>query len=139
MTTDQSRKITIEEVGSLVLHGTDQRTHTAVLNALAAADEAEIVGLLMGTAYGEQVVISELERLDDPRLKPEQVDSIAAEIAERPWPGGTTLEFGVPEHQGGPGIVQEVTFDLEPEHQTLGAVMALVERARQQAPAAQQL
>lgn len=131
---DESRNITLDQVGTFVLHGADAGKHAILLDALAAAPKEEIVGLLMGAAYGAEETEAGLAEVADSLGSPDAEDKVSYLVVQ-PWPADTELRFNIPLYdEDSEDNIQVVTLDLEDGNETLGAAMAVTENAAQQAP-----
>lgn len=125
-----NRKITLPGVGALVLHGDDTRKQDMVLDALASAEPEDIVGLLMGTAFGADEAVRRLYALDDPALSDEDRAKRVAALNAKPWPADAVIELDTSLDDNDPDPIQKISFDLEPEAGTLGGAMVIVDAVR---------
>lgn len=129
-----NRRIAVEGLGAFVLHGDDASKHAIVLNSLAASDRPELVGLLLGEAYGADEAERLLTDVGDESLTTEETEEKARELVNHPWPDDTVISLMALDEED-PDPIQEITLELESPNKTLAGAMALTEGAFAYAPA----
>lgn len=135
MSTDTAhRKLTLDGVGSLVLHGADHLKQDIVLRAIAASPREELTVILMSVALGPQLTEHFLEEVGDESLTEEEANEKVRHVVTKPWPTEGRLLFNTAPEDAAEPDIQVVTFDLVEENQTIGAALELADQAGRQDP-----
>lgn len=134
MPTDtQDLRIPVAGLGNFVLHGNDKSKQAIVLNSLASASRAEVVGLVMGAAYGPDAVQEFLAAVGDPDLTQAQIEERTFDVVSRTWPEDAVISLAVLD-EGEEDRMQEISFDLQDPNRTLAGALALTDSAMTFAP-----